>query len=149
LESGNILGIFGKLLVSQFNRVYFIIFRPMVWKLLIVEPFFQWKLNKIETEIYIKIWGHSWWCWKALDESDLIEFISQFSELRCGGYWFLSEFCCWKFKQIAKIGFGRKNQLSPQCVHTWTNGIGYTSEDETEPFVLNQISSKLFFVRMT
>jgi hypothetical protein len=30
---------------------------------------------------------------------------------------FLSGFCCWKFKQIAKIGFGRKNQLSPQSVH--------------------------------
>ncbi len=27
------------------------------------------------------------------------------------------EFCCWKFKQIGKIGFGRKNQLSPQHVH--------------------------------
>jgi hypothetical protein len=26
-----------------------------------------------------------------------------------------------------KIGFGRKNQLSPQCVHTWVNGTGYTN----------------------
>jgi hypothetical protein len=52
-----------------------------------------------------------------LGESDLIEFISQFSELRCARYWFLSGFCCWKFKQIANIGFGRNNQLSPQCVH--------------------------------
>jgi hypothetical protein len=58
----------------------------------------------------------------------------------------LHVFSCWKFKQIAKIGFGRENQLSPQCVHTaefrnfnsenvknkncvhtWANGIGYTS----------------------
>ncbi len=30
---------------------------------------------------------------------------------------FLSGFCCWKFKQIAKFGFGRKNQLSPQCIY--------------------------------
>jgi hypothetical protein len=30
---------------------------------------------------------------------------------------FLSGFCCWKFKQIAKNGFGWKNQLRPQCVH--------------------------------
>jgi hypothetical protein len=30
---------------------------------------------------------------------------------------FLSEFCCWKFKKIAKIGSGRKNWLSPQHVH--------------------------------
>jgi len=29
----------------------------------------------------------------------------------------LSEFCCWKFKQTAEIGFGRKNQLSPQFLH--------------------------------
>jgi len=115
---------------ARYNRIYFTIFKDMVWKLLIIEPFFQWKLNKIETENYIKVWGHSRWCWKAFGESDLIEFIAQFSELRCRGYWFLGEFCCWKFKQIAKIGFGRKNQLSPQCVHTWTDGIGYTSEDE-------------------
>ncbi len=54
---------------------------------------------------------------KSLSESDLMEFISQFSKLMCGRYWFLSEFCCWKFKQIAKIGSGRKNQLSAQCVH--------------------------------
>ncbi len=31
-----------------------------------------------------------------------------------------------QFKQIAKMGFGRKNQLSPQCAHTWANGTGYT-----------------------
>jgi hypothetical protein len=31
---------------------------------------------------------------------------------------FLSEFCCWKFIIIANIGFGRKYQSSPQCVHT-------------------------------
>jgi hypothetical protein len=58
---------------------------------------------------------------KALGESNLIEFISQFSELRCGGYLFLSEFCYWKIKQITKIGFGRKNELSPRpqsmCSH--------------------------------
>jgi hypothetical protein len=30
----------------------------------------------------------------------------------------LSGFCCWKFKKIAKIGFGRKNQLT----HVFTLG---------------------------
>jgi hypothetical protein len=40
-------------------------------------------LNKIKTGDHIGSWG----CfWKALDESDLMEFISQFSELRCGRY---------------------------------------------------------------
>jgi len=41
-------------------------------------------------------------------------------------FWFLSGFCCWKFKQIANIEFPRKKKksmLSPQCVHTWANGI--------------------------
>jgi len=43
-----------------------------------IEPFFQWKLNKIEIENNIEIWGHSWCCWKAPGKLDLIEFISQF-----------------------------------------------------------------------
>jgi len=85
------------------------LFGAMVWKLLIIEPFFIWKLNTIKTENYIGIWGCFWCCWKAVDESDLIEFISQFSELRCEKYWILSGFCCWKFKQIAKkMGWERK-----------------------------------------
>jgi hypothetical protein len=58
----------------------------VVWTLLIIEQFSQGKLNKIETENCIGIWGHSWCCWKALGESDLIEFISQFAELSCGRY---------------------------------------------------------------
>jgi hypothetical protein len=63
---------------------------------------FSMKLYKIETENCIGIWRCSWCCWKAFGESDLIEFVSQFLELICGRYWFLSEFCCWKFQQIAK-----------------------------------------------
>jgi hypothetical protein len=55
---------------------------------------------------------------------------SQVSELRCGGYLFLREFCCWEFKQIAKLGFGRKIQLSAHCVHPWAKGTGYTSKHE-------------------
>jgi hypothetical protein len=30
----------------------------------------------------MEIWGHSWCCWTALHESDLIEFVSQFPELK-------------------------------------------------------------------
>jgi hypothetical protein len=79
------------------------LFGAMVWKLLIIEPFSQWKLNKIATENCIGIWGHSKsYYWKALTESDLIEFISQVSQLRCGKHWLSSAFCCWDFKQIAK-----------------------------------------------
>ncbi len=106
------------------------LFGAMVCKLLIIEPFSQWKINKVKIENYITIWGCSWCCPNALDEADLLEFISQFSELRCERDWFLSGFCCWKFKQIAKIGFGRKNQLSPQYVHTWANSTSYSSHCE-------------------
>ncbi len=64
------------------------LFGATMWKLLIIEPFFQWKLNKIKTENCIEFWGCSCYCWKAPKESDLIKFISQFSELRYERYWF-------------------------------------------------------------
>jgi hypothetical protein len=47
--------------------------------------------------------GIFWYCWKALVESDLIEFFSSFSDLRCGRYWILIGFCFWKFKKFTKI----------------------------------------------
>jgi hypothetical protein len=82
------------------------------------------KFFKIKAKNCIIIWGCSWCYWKALGESNLIDFISQFSifisqfsELRCGRYWFLSEICWCKLKQIAKIEIESKNQLSHQCVH--------------------------------
>jgi hypothetical protein len=34
-------------------------FGATVWKLLIIEPFSQWKLNQIESENSIGIWGCS------------------------------------------------------------------------------------------
>jgi hypothetical protein len=33
------------------------LFEVKVWKLLIIESFFQSKLNKIKTENYIEVWG--------------------------------------------------------------------------------------------
>ncbi len=76
------------------------LFWVMVWKLLIIAPFCQWKWHKIEIENYIGILGRSWCYSKALDEWDLIDFISQFSEPRCGKYWCLNEFYCWNFKKL-------------------------------------------------
>ncbi len=95
------------------------------WSYLIIEPFSQWKLNKIKTENCIEIWGHSCCCWKDLEKSEWIDSISQFSELRCWRYYFWSGFCCWKFKHIVKIGFDRKSQLSTQFVHTWATSTCY------------------------
>jgi hypothetical protein len=93
------------------------LFWVMVWKLLIIEPFYQWKWHKIEIENYIGILGRSWCYSKVLNKWDLIGFISQFSKPRYGRYWCLNEFCCWNFKKNINFGFGSKNQLSPQCVH--------------------------------
>jgi hypothetical protein len=78
------------------------LFGIMVWKLLIIEPFFQWKLNKIKTENCIGILGRSWCYWKAISNSDLRKFIFQISKLRCGRYWFLNGFFCCKFKKLQK-----------------------------------------------
>jgi hypothetical protein len=126
------------------------LFGAMVWKLLIIEAFLQWKLNTNKNENHIGIWGCSWCCWKAVDESDLIEFISQFSELRCERYWFLNGFCCWKFKQIAKKWVGKEKSaeasMRSHCqisnfsilkmwkkkeeVYIWANKTIYTSKND-------------------
>ncbi len=98
-----------------------------MWKLFIVEPFFLMKLTKIKNEICIGIWKHSWCCWKAIRVLNLIEFISEISKLRCGNIDFFIRFVVGNSNKLQKIGFEKKNQLSPQCVHTWANGLGYTS----------------------
>jgi hypothetical protein len=55
--------------------------------------------------------------------------MSQFSELRCGKYYFRVNFVAGNSNKLQKLGFGMKNQLSPQCVHNWAKGTGYTSMD--------------------
>jgi hypothetical protein len=93
------------------------VFGATMWKLLIIEPFSQQKLNKIETENCIGISGCSWCCWKALGELDLIEFVSQFSKLRCGRYSFFNGFNVFKQIQTNCKSWVWNNQLSPECVH--------------------------------
>jgi hypothetical protein len=87
----------------------------------LLNHFFPWKLNKIETEKnFIGTWGSCWCCWKALDKSDLIEFISQFSELRCERYWFFSEFCCiGNQNKLQKLGLEGKFSWA---LHVFTLG---------------------------
>jgi hypothetical protein len=76
------LGIFGRLWMSRGATTWF----ETVWSYCVEAidywTIFSMKLNKIETENCIGIWGRSWCCWQGLSESVLIEFISQFSELR-------------------------------------------------------------------
>ncbi len=42
------------------------LFGAMVWKLLIIESFFQWRLNKFQTQNCIGILRCSWYCWKVI-----------------------------------------------------------------------------------
>ncbi len=59
------------------------LFEAKVWKLLIIESFFQAKLNKIQIENYIEVWGRVLGVVeKPLASPHLIEFISQLSELK-------------------------------------------------------------------
>jgi hypothetical protein len=44
--------------MSREHQLGLRVFGIMVWKLLIVEPFFPWKLNEFETKNCIGIWGH-------------------------------------------------------------------------------------------
>ncbi len=72
------------------------------------------KREKLKLKKLLEFVGNSWLPWEALDKSDFIESISQFSHLRCG-FWIGC--CSWKFKKVATIGFKRKNQVHCQCVH--------------------------------
>jgi hypothetical protein len=83
----------------------------------LLNHFFNWKLNRIETESCIGVCGCSWCCWKARSKSDLIEFIFTNFRAKVWKILILEWFFFWKFKQIAKFGFERKNKLNPQCVH--------------------------------
>ncbi len=84
------------------------LFGATMRKLLIIEPFSQWKLNKIKIENYIEIWGHLWCCWKTFGESNLIEFISQFSKLRFGQYYFRAYFVVWNSNKLKKMALEGK-----------------------------------------
>jgi hypothetical protein len=84
------------------------LFGATMWKLLIIEPFFQWKLIKIETENCIRMWGHSWCCWKDFNERDSTKFISQFSKAKVWRYWFWVGFVAENSNKLQKLGLGGK-----------------------------------------
>jgi hypothetical protein len=82
---------------SQCSGVHWLglrLFGATMWKLLVIEPFSQWKLNKIEN--------------LALGKSHLIEFISQFSELRCERYWFWVYFVAGNSNKLQYLGLKDK-----------------------------------------
>jgi hypothetical protein len=85
---------------------------------------FQQKFNEIEIEKKLEF-GCPWCQWKALHNSNLIEF------------------CCWKFKQIAKIGFGMKNQLSPDVFTLGPTALVYKIEESYIPHRNWMVGSEL------
>ncbi len=132
-----VLGIFKKLLMSRCTN--------LVWNWLELWCGSYWWLNHFfnQNEIKSKLKKIlEFGC--VLGVLDLIEFISQFLDLRRGWYWSLKKNCCSKFKQIANIRFEKKNQLNLPCVHiaevfnskivknriyvhTWANRTIYTN----------------------
>jgi hypothetical protein len=107
--------------ISQWIEVHRLglrLFGATMWKPLIIEPFFEWKLIKIKTENTTRIWKLSWCYWKPLSKSDLIEFISQFPQLRCERYWFLRGFCCWEIQTNCKNWVWKEKSVEPsRCSH--------------------------------
>jgi hypothetical protein len=115
-----LLGIFKKLSVISTGCI------DLVWDCLdlrcgsywLLNHFFPWKLN-IKLKNCIGIWGCSWYCWKSPWQ---VKFNRVYFTIFRAKMWkiliFWVNFVALEFKQIAKIGFGRKIQLSPSmCSH--------------------------------
>jgi hypothetical protein len=77
------LGIFGKLLMNRGAPTWF----ETVWSYG-VEAIDYWTMFSMKWKTVLEFEGVLKCCWKALSYSDVMEFISQFSELRCGRHWF-------------------------------------------------------------
>jgi hypothetical protein len=56
----------------------------------------------MKTDNCIGIWKNFWCCSKALNKLDLIEFISQFSKLRHGRYYFIVDFVAGNSNKILR-----------------------------------------------
>jgi hypothetical protein len=80
----------------------------MVWKLLIIKPFFQWKRNKNQNwKLYLNFGAFL----VLLESPWRLTFNRVYFTIFRAQVWkisFLSGFCCWKFKQIAKMGLRGK-----------------------------------------
>jgi hypothetical protein len=89
------------------------------WKLLIIESFFHWKLNKTKIENYIGIWGCYWYCWKTLTKSNFIEFETEDVNNIID---FLLGIIVGNLKNLQK-GVWKENPI--ECIHTWANDTWY------------------------
>jgi hypothetical protein len=80
LQNHGVLGYVMEFIIKKFsmNRgalTWFKMSETTMWNLWIIEPFFHWIFWKTNIENYIGIWGHYWYCWKALTKFDLIKLI--------------------------------------------------------------------------
>jgi hypothetical protein len=109
-------------------------------KLMIIEPFSQWKLNKNQNwKLYGKLWLCSWVLLeKPLGESEFNRvYFLQFSELRCGRYLFtfewilLLEILFWRLflPRVKLKGHHHFNWMNKESKHAslpQQNGFGST-----------------------
>jgi hypothetical protein len=72
----------------------------------------------LKLKIALKLGGVIGVIGKPFGKSDLIEFISQFSELRWGRHCFFNGFCCWKIQTKCKNWFLKEKSVEPSmCSH--------------------------------
>ncbi len=91
--------------------------------------FLNEKSIKLKLTIVMEFGGCSRCCWKALREVDLIEFISQFSEVRCGRYWLLSGFfVAENSNKLQKLGLEGKISWPSMCSHCWFFFLNYSEK---------------------
>jgi hypothetical protein len=110
------LGIFGKLLMSRVHECSLKLFGATVWNHFSMKI----KSNQIK-KLYWNLAASlvflesPWWV-------RFNRLISQFSELRCGRYFFWGDFVAGNSNKLQKLGLERKIS-----VHTWANDTWYTS----------------------
>ncbi len=100
ITSYNAIDIFGNLAMNKGALTWVEIFWSYNAKVIDYWTNFLININKFINRNCNWIQRCTWCCWKVITKLDLMKFISWFSYLRCGKYWVLNEFFCWKFKQI-------------------------------------------------
>ncbi len=103
------------------------LFGVTAWKLLIIESFSHWKLNKIKTENCIGISGCSRSCWKALGESDWMKLFHNFHSYGVEDIDSWVGFVAGNSIKLQKLGLERNISWPFNVFCTWANITGYTS----------------------
>jgi hypothetical protein len=105
----------------------FIIFRPIMQKLLNIEQIFHWNFDKLKTNVFTEIGEHFWYLLKnPMTRKTFMEIILSFRDAFCVGD---IEFCA---TFVIENSLNRKNwfwnkKFVEQWVETCANNIGHTN----------------------